>query len=287
MNKIKSMTGFASIRKAYEKYNINLDLKSVNSRYLEVNIKLNDELKEFEAQIRNLIKAQINRGKIECIVSIYFHNDNALNINFDVLKPLITQLNQLTMQLNHSTVNVSDLLTLPNVLGNTNNFDEAFKQDLFTAVTEAITQLDAQRLTEGSNLQEQLLDKLTAIEKHLCYIKQNLDNLANNERTKLKEKIDKLALNLDEQRLEQEIVLLAQKADIAEEYDRLCSHIKSARQILTEGGLVGKKLDFLMQEFNRESNTIASKTSDINITQIAVEIKVLIEQMREQVQNIE
>lgn len=287
MSKIKSMTGFASVRKAFDKYNINLDLKSVNSRYLEINIKLNDELKEFEGQMRNMIKADVNRGKIECILSVHFHNDSALQINFDALKPLITQLNQLTVQLNHSTINVCDLLALPNVLANTNNFDEEFRQNLFSSLTEALLQLNNQRITEGLNLQEQLLDKLTTIEKHLCYIKQNLDNLAHNERVKLKEKLEKLSLNLDEQRLEQEIVLLAQKADIAEEYDRLCSHIKSARQILTQGGLVGKKLDFLMQEFNRESNTIASKTSDINITQIAVEIKVLIEQMREQVQNLE
>ena len=180
-----------------------------------------------------------------------------------------------------------EILQYPGILKQPANIQDLIDEQVLENFAKALDSLVKTRESEGEKLKLALQVRLDLIEKQADLIEAQLTNLTKIEREKILKKIEDLKIEIDPQRIEQEVAIIAQKADVEEEYDRLRAHIKEVRSILDKGGICGKRLDFMMQEFNRESNTLASKASNLDITRIAVELKVLIEQMREQVQNIE
>ncbi len=287
MSSIKSMTGFASVRINLPQGQLGFDLKSVNSRYLEINLKLPDNFKYLEGRLRSEIAAQVLRGKVE-VVMLFIPSPRAgLALNEPLLNALAGALQQIKDKVPQGNIDLMQLLLYPGVIAENAALRDELDAAVLNALKQALSELIEQRRHEGERLQHVLLTKLTALEYALCPVTQALNNLVAQERERLQRRLDELKIDVDPARLEQEVALLAQKADIAEEHDRLHSHITAARNILQQGGSVGKRLDFLMQEFNREANTLAAKASSLELTHTAVELKVLIEQMREQVQNLE
>ena len=289
MSCIKSMTGFASLRKNGNTGSIAIDLKSVNSRYFEVTFKLPDGLKSLEGKLREILKQQAPRGKFECLIRFTPKESSGLEFNHDLIKTLVDAANEINKLANNACLNPIDILNFPGVIVESGSMQSEIEKEITEAFYENLLEFNKNRESEGQRLAKVLFNKLELIEAQLVTVKENLDSHTALEREKIKSKLEKLNLDIkiNPDLIEQEVVLQAQKSDIAEEYDRLQSHIKEVRKILQTGGSCGKRLDFMMQEFNREANTMASKASSLNITSVAVELKVLIEQMREQVQNID
>lgn len=286
---IHSMTGFARTEIDCQPV-ISIEIKSVNSRYLDTNCRLPDDLSALEHPIRQLLKNKLQRGKIDISLLANKKQGQQSRLNPDALAQGLSLLLQIEqqMQLQGLTSRASsaqELLSLPGVLSQQQN--DWQEDSVLAGVAHAIEQLLLAREQEGQQLAELLQERLTQIQQLAAQIRQRQPELLAAWQRKLKQRIADLSQQLDEQRAQQEVAILAQKADIAEELDRLDTHIKECRRILKQGGACGRKLDFYMQEFNREANTLASKALSDDVTAIAVEIKVLIEQMREQVQNIE
>ena len=289
MSCIKSMTGFASLRKNGNTGSIAIDLKSVISRDFEVIFKLPDGLKSLEGKLREILKQKAPRGKFECLIRFTPKESSGLEFNHDLIKTLVDEANKINKIAVNACLNPIDILNFPGVIVESSSMQSEIENEVTKAFSENLLEFTKNRESEGQRLAQALLTRLDLIENQLAIVKENLDSLTALEREKIKSKLDKLNLDIkiNPDLIEQEVVLQAQKSDIAEEYDRLQSHIKEVRKILQTGGSCGKRLDFMMQEFNREANTMASKASSLNITSVAVELKVLIEQMREQVQNID
>lgn len=287
MQKIKSMTGFASMRRNLSTGSLALDLKSVNNRYFEANFKLPEAYKYLEGQLRERLKQAVQRGKFELIFSFTPTAGQSLHLNEELLGDVCAALQHIQELLPEGRCELTDVLLYPGVIAEDTYTREEFDAEILQCFEELIAALIANRESEGERLRLIILEKVAAMEEILKPVKAQLNDLVNQERARLRERLQAVMVEVEEGRLEQEVALLAQKADIAEEYDRLCSHICEVRRILQEGGACGKRLDFMMQEFNREANTLASKASNLSLTKIAVELKVLTEQMREQVQNIE
>ncbi len=284
---LHSMTGFASRHIKSELGSINLDLKSVNSRFFEVYFKLPDELRHLESALRARLQQAVTRGKIECYVTCNSSSAAAINLNEELLKALLEKVEYIRTLAPQAGVSALELLNFPGVICDNSGLSPELDQLILANFDSMLLDFESTRVQEGNNLRQAILERLGRIAQHLDTVGENLAQLTAAERARLKEKLGALALSVDPARMEQEVILYAQKSDIAEEYDRLRSHIQQTRQILERGGVCGKKLDFLMQEFNREANTLASKASNLELTQTAVELKVLIEQLREQVQNLE
>lgn len=282
-----SMTGSANIQQPGECFDFSIDLISVNSRFLEIYLRLPDSLRHLDATLRTMLKGRLTRGKIDVIINLKVNEQNALNINETFLGTLSSAVSTVKQHFPQATVNALELLQFPGVLGQKQDLQEIIDEKITSTFADAIEILLKNRELEGQRLVAELENKLKLISLELDKIEPVLKELSSLERQRLLDKVQDLLPSLDPQRLEQEVVLAAQKSDIAEEYDRLRSHISETYNILRNGGNCGKRLDFLMQEFNREANTMASKASSLNVTKTAVELKVLIEQLREQVQNIE
>lgn len=282
-----SMTGSANIQHPGECFDFSIDLISVNSRFLEIYLRLPDSLRHLDATLRTMLKGRLTRGKIDVIINLKVNEQNALNINETFLGTLSSAVSTIKQHFPQATVNALELLQFPGVLGQKQDLQEIIDEKITSTFADAIEILLKNRKLEGQRLVAELENKLKLISLELDKIEPVLKELSSLERQRLLDKVQDLLPSLDPQRLEQEVVLAAQKSDIAEEYDRLRSHISETYNILRNGGNCGKRLDFLMQEFNREANTMASKASSLNVTKTAVELKVLIEQLREQVQNIE
>lgn len=287
MESIKSMTGFASRRVNLPTGSLSIDLKSVNSRYFEFSCKIQDDFKYLESALRDKLKAAALRGKFELILSFTPSASSSLNLNRPFLNELCARLKDIQEIYPQGQCDLMQILLYPGVISQDESTRAVLDSQILETFDAILADLLANREREGARLAQAIADKLNAIEQDLVPVKEMLSELTAQERAKLTERLKALPIEVDPNRLEQEVALLAQKADIAEEYDRLCSHISEVRRILKKGGACGKRLDFMMQEFNREANTMASKASNLSLTQVAVELKVLIEQMREQVQNIE
>ena len=287
MESIKSMTGFASRRVNLPAGSLSIDLKSVNSRYFEFSCKIQDDFKYLESALRDKLKAAALRGKFELILSFTPSASSSLNLNRPFLNELCARLKDIQEIYPQGQCDLMQILLYPGVISQDESTRAILDSQILETFDAILADLVANREREGARLAQAVADKLNAIEQDLVPVKEMLSELTAQERAKLTERLKALPIEVDPNRLEQEVALLAQKADIAEEYDRLCSHISEVRRILKKGGACGKRLDFMMQEFNREANTMASKASNLSLTQVAVELKVLIEQMREQVQNIE
>ncbi len=285
---ILSMTGFAATEARFPGGLLLIELRAVNHRYLELHVKIEDSLRQFEAQIREQLQTRLGRGKVECRMSL--KSDTAattLTLNPAMVGQIAQTLNALQQHFPQAQpINLVDIFKLPGVLHTEPADAEAMAQSLHAGLAQAIDELIAARAREGDKLKQVLLDRLQGVRDQISIVKPLLPTLVSQYQEKLTAKLRE-AMQADDDRVRQEIVLFAQRIDVDEELARLQSHITEMDRILTAGGAMGKKLDFLMQEMNREANTLGSKSVAIETTQASMQLKVLIEQMREQIQNIE
>lgn len=287
MDPIFSMTGSANIVKSCDIADLNIDITSVNGRFLEINFKIPDSLRHLEPRLREMFQEHLKRGKIDCYITLSQNLKSSLKVDEIALEQLTVALKTIEKRISRISINALEILNYPGIQVQDEKILSKIDELVLNCLSEAIEKLTTARKHEGEKLKEAIQSRLSLIENELITVEKCLSELVSKEREKIKAKIAEFVSDIDPSRIELEVALAAQKADIREEYDRLEAHIKEVRNILQTGGICGKRLDFMMQEFNREANTLASKASSLNITKVAVELKVLIEQMREQVQNIE
>jgi uncharacterized protein (TIGR00255 family) len=287
---IKSMTAYACDEAEIGNFTINCELRSVNHRYSDVSLKLPEALRFMETKLRALLGTEIKRGKIECTLSYKkpAKNGQGLGINHEALTNLLALVAQIEANMpTAKSCSALDVLAFPSILQEPTSDKNELSVSVMQLVQQTLNQLVVARAREGAQLKTLLEERCAKINDLIAAAKQRSPIAMQLMRDKLTSKISELAVQPNFDRLEQELVFLAQKLDVAEELDRLTTHTKEVLRVLQEEKPAGKRLDFLMQELNREANTLTAKSTDIAITQIAIELKVLIEQMREQVQNIE
>jgi len=287
---IYSMTGYAIATKESSQGTLSLELRSVNHRYLDIQFRLPDKFRVLEPSMRELMTSQLNRGKVDCYMSF-----NQLSGNEDMQK-INTELLQRLLELNHTvktalsdaqSLSVADIIHWPGILKTdmlpTDDLCNLCKELLQTTLHE----FTAARAREGEKLKILLLERLTKMRQLTAMASPLIPALVTAFQEKITARLNDAMINSENDRIRQELVLFASKIDIDEELSRLETHLDEVERVLIKGGVVGKRLDFLMQELNREANTIGSKSVDSDISKISMELKILIEQMREQVQNIE
>jgi uncharacterized protein (TIGR00255 family) len=275
---IYSMTGYAVAAVELPFGALNLELRSVNHRYLDVQFRIPDDLRTLEAGLREKTTGRITRGKVE--VRITVNKTPASQSGLQIDEKLLAQIKQLNDDVN-------DVLHWPGMLGNDTLQLEDLQEVCGRLLERALDDLTATRAREGEKLMNVLLERIGAMETLVSNIAPRMPQLIAGYKDKLTARLREAMLNMDDDRLKQELVLFASKIDVDEELSRLNTHFGEIRRILDKGGAAGKRLDFLMQELNREANTLGSKSVDLEVTQASMELKVLIEQMREQIQNIE
>lgn len=286
---IYSMTAFARLEVKKDWGDAVWEIRSVNQRYLENFFRLPEQFRGLENTLREKLRQSLTRGKIECSLRIETKKQtNAeLNLNKELANQVIQSLQWIKTQAGEGEINLTDVLRYPGVVEAQEQDLDAINQDLLTAFDDLLTDFIAMRGREGEKLNDIIQQRLDAIAVEADKVRSQMPAVLQWQRERLLQRFEDAQLNLDPQRVEQEMILLAQRVDVAEELDRLQMHVKETTNILKKGGAVGRKLDFMMQELNRESNTLASKSINADITASAVELKVLIEQMREQIQNLE
>ncbi|MDN5752157.1 MAG: YicC family protein [Nitrosospira sp.] len=287
---IYSMTGYAVVTKEVPRGSLNLELRSVNNRYLDIQFRLPDELRLLEATMRELLTARLNRGKIDCRLSFLrlAGADDPQQINASLLQKLLELDRAIRVALPDARgLEVADILRWPGILG----ADSLPAQDLCDPCIEllhvALDEFAAARAREGEKLKAILLERLGRMRRLTAEVSPRIPALLMAFQEKVKTRLQEAMINHDDDRIRQELSLFASKIDVDEELSRLQTHLDEVERVLWSGGAIGKRLDFLMQELNREANTIGSKSVDAEVSRISMELKVLIEQMREQVQNIE
>lgn len=286
----QSMTAFARQQAEFDWGTLVWEIRSVNHRYLEASIRMPESLRDAEIPCRDLLRAALKRGKVDAQLKFSPNLGAAsIQLNTEQLQQLKTAEQEIATHFPQlSQPSALDILRWPGMIQDAREEDAALIAPALLALfRQCLEALQEQRAKEGEQLKGFIIQRLNSIGRIVAEIKQAMPQILEAQRNKLKDSLYELLENLDETRLEQEIVMLAQKADISEETDRLEAHLLEIRNILEQDDAIGRKLDFLMQELNREANTICSKSVVINTTFNAVELKVLIEQMREQIQNIE
>ena len=286
---IYSMTAFARLEVKKDWGDAVWEIRSVNQRYLENFFRLPEQFRGLENTLREKLRQSLTRGKIECSLRIETkkHTNAELNLNKELANQVIQSLQWIKSQAGEGEINLTDVLRYPGVVEAQEQDLDAISQDLLTAFDDLLTDFIAMRGREGEKLNDIIQQRLDAIAVEADKVRSQMPVVLQWQRERLLQRFEDAQVNLDPQRVEQEMILLAQRVDVAEELDRLQMHVKETTNILKKGGAVGRKLDFMMQELNRESNTLASKSINADITASAVELKVLIEQMREQIQNLE
>lgn len=287
MEPIFSMTGSANCIISSDIAALNIDITSINGRFLELNFKMPDSLRHLESKLREAFQKHLKRGKVDCYITLSQNLKSTLKVDKSALEQLSIAIKTIEKSIGGISTNSLEILNYPGIQVQDENVQSKIDEFILNSLETAINKLVTARAHEDERLKLAIQSRLESIEKELLPVEKALSELVSKEREKIKAKIAELSIEIDPNRIEQEVTLAAQKADVREEYDRLKAHIKEVRSILQTGGICGKRLDFMMQEFNREANTLASKASSLDITKVAVELKVLIEQMREQVQNIE
>lgn len=264
------------------------EIRSVNQRYLESFIRAPEQFRGLEPLVREKLRQNLQRGKVEVFLKFTANPAHVgeLSINHTLANQLITSAKWVQNQ-SQGEINPVDILRWPGVMEAQEMDIDTVQNALLEGLEPLISAFKQARADEGKNLAVMLTTRLDAILENVAIVEQHMPTVVQWQRDKLNQKLAELQTDIDESRLEQELIYLAQKQDVAEELDRLKSHVKETQKILTKGGACGRRLDFMMQEFNREANTLASKSINSDITNAAVELKVLIEQMREQIQNIE
>lgn len=291
---IKSMTGFGRCEMAEETRKISVEMKSVNHRYLEAGIKMPKKLNVFEARIREVIKKYIQRGKVDIFITYEDYADNKVSVkyNADIADEYMNIFDKMSRQFElRNDITISQLSRFPEVI--TMEEQAADEEEIWnfirTAVEEACQQMLSARITEGENLKEDLMGKLDNMLAMVDFIEERSPKIMSDYRSKLMDKVTEILgdTTLDESRIATEVVMYADKICVDEETVRLRSHIDHAKKCLSEEGGIGRKLDFIAQEMNREANTILSKADDLEISNKAIDLKTEIEKVREQIQNIE
>ena len=287
---ISSMTAYARKEINQSWGTASWELRSVNQRYLETYIRMPEQFRSLEPIIRERLRGRLTRGKIEC--NLRFELDPAsqhqeLSLNEDLARQVLSAVNWIKTEYKSGDVNPIDVLRWPGVLSAKEQNLDSISQEILALLDEAINELITVREREGEVLRDLIIQRLDSITTEVEKIRQWMPQILEWQKERLQNKLAEANIELDKSRLEQEIVLMAQRIDVAEELDRLMTHVKETYAILKKNEAVGRRLDFMMQECNRESNTIASKSINADVTASAIELKVLIEQIREQVQNIE
>lgn len=287
---IYSMTGFASLERQMTNGVLVVELRSVNHRYLELHMKLDENLRSFEPVVREMISAKLGRGKVECRMSLLQPStaDKALSLDEEVLTNLSVVATQIQKRFPESqALTVSEILHWPGVLQNQQGDNTQLAEEIKSALKQILEDMTASRAREGAKMKALILERLVDAEKIVATVKPLLPLQVKAYQEKLTAKLQEALKSVDEDRVRQELVLFAQKIDVDEELTRLTAHVSEVKRILDADQLAGKRLDFLMQELNREANTLGSKSVSTEVSQASMSLKVLIEQMREQIQNIE
>jgi uncharacterized protein (TIGR00255 family) len=286
---VHSMTAFARNEQATAHGTLSWELRSVNHRYLEPHLRLPDAFRDLEGAVREALRQGLSRGKVEC--TLRFAEESAgkqLQVDSERARQLIAAAEQVAALIQQpAPLNPLEVLAWPGVLVADSADPQALNAAALKLFDQALGELKAGRAREGAELAKLLNERLDSILDEVAALRELVPQMLAGQRQKIETRFAEMQAELDPQRLEQELVLLAQKSDVAEELDRLSTHVSEVRRVLKAGGAAGRRLDFLMQELNREANTLGSKAFDPRSTQAAVNLKVLIEQMREQVQNIE
>jgi uncharacterized protein (TIGR00255 family) len=287
---ISSMTGYAAAAREYAWGTLTVELRSVNHRYLDIQFRMPDELRALEAQLREALAARMTRGKVDCRIGLAATGkcQRLPELNSSLLQQLIGLDAQVRAALpDAASMRVSDVLRWPGMLG----ADEQPLEEARAACRElalaALEEFLAARRREGEKLESLLLERAAAVEARLADVQPRMPLVLAAFRDKLAARLKEAMVAGDDERIRQEVTLFANRIDVDEELSRLTAHVTELRGILAAGGTVGKRLDFLMQELNREANTLGSKSVDLEVTRAAMDLKLLIEQMREQIQNIE
>jgi uncharacterized protein (TIGR00255 family) len=287
---ILSMTGYASHENNTQNGVLLVELRSVNHRYLELQLKLDEQIRSFEVLAREMIQAKLGRGKVDCRISLMRDSQQTAlpQLNHAVLQQIAESAKTAAQYFPHTQpVNMLDILRMPGVMAVETIDAEALELDFKNSLSIALSALIEAKSREGSKLKAIILARLDEICLLVAKVKPMMPELVKNYQQKLISKLHEATNSNDDERIRQEIVLYAQRIDVDEELSRLGAHIEEVRHILNATGGVGKRLDFLMQELNREANTLGSKSVAIETSQISMQLKVLIEQMREQIMNLE
>ncbi|MDT8403541.1 YicC/YloC family endoribonuclease [Sulfuriflexus sp.] len=287
---IRSMTAFARCDRNTEWGTLSWEVRSVNHRYLEPGLRMPEEIRAIEAGLRERLATRLGRGKVECNLRFQAGGEGktSLNINTELAKQVVDASREIDHLLyNSAAINSMDVLRWPGVLDSGSADWAALREQALLLFDEALDELVSTREREGARLREMILERLQGMRQRVSAVREQLPAIITAQRQKIIERLAELDVNLDEGRLEQEAALLVNKMDVDEEMDRLATHIDEVERNLDADKPVGRRLDFLMQEMNREANTLGSKSIAIDTTRASVDLKVLIEQMREQIQNIE
>lgn len=284
------MTAFARQQFAADWGSVTWEIKSVNQRFLETNFRMPETFRHLEFALREVLRKKLNRGKLDCSLKVEMNSANGgkIKLDQDMAQQLLTAHQELqVLAQENQAADLTQLLRWPNLMQQDAGDSSAMEADVKRVFIEAVEQLITVREREGLAMGELITQRLEGISAEVEKVQTQMPQIIQWQREKLQVRFEEAKIELDSERVEQEMVMLAQKLDVAEELDRLNTHIKEAHRMLKKGGALGRRLDFLMQEFNREANTLGSKSINTITTASAVEMKVLIEQMREQVQNIE
>lgn len=287
---IFSMTGYATASQETPYGSFNLEIRSVNNRFLDIQLRLPDDFRRLETAMRELLTTQLSRGKIEC--RIVFSHAHAVEIDQQFDHDLLERLMQLEQTItarypSAASLTVAEILKWPGILENSAAPNEEWNEVGMMLLQTALKDLKAARMREGDKLKSILFDRIFQMRQLLQAASPRIPALIATFEEKLRARLEEILGNNEDERIHQEITLFASKIDVDEELSRLQAHLDEVECILNQGGAVGKRLDFMMQELHREANTIGSKSVDLEISRIAMELKVFVEQMREQVQNIE
>ena len=284
----RSMTAFARNTIEFSWGSVTCELRSVNHRFLETGFRLPETMREIEMPLREIARKTLTRGKVDCSLQVNFNNSDAsINADMELVRRTIDIAKKVAAELqNPAPVSPLDIMRWPGILKD----QEIDTGDLLRTATQTfkatVEQLLEGRQREGDKLADMIEQRLSSIETQIALVRNDLPCIIDHQRQRLKEKLQDLKTQLDEDRLEQEMVIVANRADVDEELDRLEAHISEIRLALQSTDAIGRRLDFLMQELNREANTLGSKSISALTTQVSVELKVLIEQMHEPIQNI-
>lgn len=288
---ISSMTGFARCVATGPWGSLVCELRSVNHRFLESGFRLPEELRAIEADLRQSLMRELKRGKVDCTFSYREAPGAAMAIEIDpaVLERVLGRIREIAAALpnQNNTVNLMDVLRWPGVVREESTANEEMLDAARALFVRTLAELSTARLREGERLRELIEQRCATLESLVAQVRARLPEVRARMRERLNERLAELKAQVDQERLEQELALLLQRLDVDEELDRLSGHIEEIRRVTAGNEPAGRRLDFLMQELNREANTLSSKSQDLETTRAAVEMKVVIEQMREQVQNVE
>jgi len=287
---LHSMTGFARASAESAPGALTCELRAVNHRYLDITFKMPDDLRASEAAFRQLIGERLNRGKVECLLNFRRALDASSDMQLDteLVALLGKRLGEIADALpDADDVNPVDVLRWPGVIRPAEVDAEPLAREATALLATTLDALAAMRRSEGERIEAMILSRCDEVLRIADTVRARMPEVLEATRVRQRERIEKLDIEADPARLETELALVAQKLDVDEELDRLASHVKEIRDAVASDEPVGRRLDFLMQELNREANTLGSKSADAETTKAAVDLKVLIEQMREQIQNVE